>query len=754
MSVHQRLLSAATHYNLMSQDRPWRDEGTLRRLYDEEGKSAREISNELDCGKRTITNWLYRTGIKEPSGNEPYHDKERVEELYVEQGLSSEEIAERFDCSHLTVERWVTRHDLSGQRNKGGDKPWRDEERLRELYCGLGLTNREAGEILDCSGYCVSRWLKKKNIDVKDPKYRNWNEIKKIRNSDITIEEAAERLEAPAETIEGQLARYQSEILNDGIPSRHESPGTDKPWHDPDTLEEHFLNEDLSASEIAEEFGCSESTIHRWLRTFGIEANEEKPWTDEGLLRELYVEEDLTSEEIAEQVGCGHTTVLRWLKKYDVGQNDKQPLWQYKGILRTLYKENDWTIKEIGDELGAHKGTIRSWLRRHNIETPGRGGGKYQDPTVLRRMYKEKEMSVTDIADELECSHGTISYWLARHDIPTRTRDDVTHRFEDVEIEEEPPYENKQVLEQLFMEEEMSAIEISRELGFSEGVIRDRLHQFDLAPREEDEFNLEEMDYKVPEIFETEPWRDETLMRLLYVDHDLSSNDISEVLDCSSATVSTWLNEHDIETGGEINRPSTLELKKMYIDDRTSGGEISRKLEVSQSTVYRWLREADIDIRDPSDYTHPTLDNEEKLRELYIKEELSVEEMSRRLESRNDTVRRALENHGIEQRSRNAEISGEKHPFWKGGQEPYGKGWTKQKRKSVLERDDYTCQSCGLSQEEHIEDTGQGLHIHHIIPASEFEEPEDRNQKSNLVAMCSSCHKNWEGIPLRPHIFD
>ncbi|MGM7319831.1 HNH endonuclease, partial [Idiomarina sp. ST10R2A5] len=69
-----------------------------------------------------------------------------------------------------------------------------------------------------------------------------------------------------------------------------------------------------------------------------------------------------------------------------------------------------------------------------------------------------------------------------------------------------------------------------------------------------------------------------------------------------------------------------------------------------------------------------------------------------------------------------------------------------------LERDGYCCQSCGLSQEDHIEKTGQGLHIHHIIPASEFDDAKSRNDESNLVAMCSSCHSNWEGIPLRPHL--
>lgn len=751
MSVCESLLLSDIQHSVMEEDQLWRDKEVLKRLYNDESLSAQDISDELDCGRRTVTNWLYKHGLKEPSGNKPYHNRNKIKRLYVDQGLTSEEIADQFGCSHLTIERWVTRHDLSGQRaRKGGDHPWRDEERLRELYCGLGLTNREIGNILDCSGFCVSRWLKSKNIEIKNPKYRNWDEIIRLRDSGgLSVEELSDELDVPIETIERQHSRYQDEVVNDGIPSHHKSPSTDAPWHDADKLRDLYKDQGKTTAEIADEFGCSESTVQRWLESFGIESSEDKPWTDKELLEKLHSDEGLNSQEIAEQLGCGHTTILRWKDNFGIGEDEKPPLWHYEGILRSLYVENNWSLQEIADELGAHKGTIRSWLRRHNIETPGRGGGKYQDETVLRRLYKQQEMSVIEVADELDCSHGTISYWLARHDIPTRTRDDVTHRFDGVEVKDEPPYENKQVLEQLYLDEGMSVTEIARELDFSEGVIRDRIHQFDLFHQKENKFHLEQLDYDIPDDV---PWRDETLMRALYVDHDLSTNKISDVLNCSSATVCTWLDNHNIDTGNNLNRPSSFELEKMYVDDNKSGMKIARELEVSKSTVYRWLREADIEIRDPNDYLNPVLKDEERMREIYIENELSVQALSRKLDSSPDTIKRSLKNHGIERRSQSAEISGEKHPFWKGGQQPYGEGWTNQKRQTVLERDNYYCQSCGESQEEHVEKTEQGLHIRHIMSASEFDDPKKRNKKSNLVAMCSSCHKNWEGIPIRPHL--
>jgi len=83
-------------------------------------------------------------------------------------------------------------------------------------------------------------------------------------------------------------------------------------------------------------------------------------------------------------------------------------------------------------------------------------------------------------------------------------------------------------------------------------------------------------------------------------------------------------------------------------------------------------------------------------------------------------------------------------------EEDYGKGWTKAKKKAIRERDGRECQVCGLSQQEHIEDLGFKLHVHHIVPARLFSNPQKRNDPDNLITLCAECHRRWEGIPLRP----
>lgn len=731
-----------------SENKPWRDEQTLRDLYLNQELSAREISEKLDCGRRTVTNWLYRNDIKSPSGNQPYHNKQLLEELYFEEDLSIEEIAEKWDCAELTVRRWMMRHNLS-KKQKHSDAPWRDEERLDELYSGLGLTMRETGDILGCSHDCIRRWLQKFDINITVPRYREWSHIKQLRSSDeLTVEDIAEDLDVSLNVIERQNARYQNEVVKNQPAPQHQSPGESKPWHDEDKLHYLFKDENLSAEDIADKLGCSTSNIHRWLRTFGIVHNPERPWTNEELLKELYIEEDLSTYEIGDKLGCASTTVMDWINKFDISRKggDRTPLWQIKGVLETLYLEKDWKPQDIADEMGCHRSTVSEWLTRHGLKASNKEDIPYQDKEILERMYVKQEMATTEIAEKLDCSHKTVSYWLARHEIPTRTPDHVTHQLFGVDLGEEQAFKNERLLQQLYVEEGLSVSEIASELDCSNSSVRTYLQRYGIQ-REIEEFSLSDIDCEIPDEV---PWRDESLMTNLYIENDLTVRSISSIFDCSTGTISNWLDEHGISKGKSTERPSRVELRQMYEDKRYSGSKIAGRLGVSPSTVYRWLKEYDIEVRDPGAHSNPVLNDEEEMRRLYVEKELSISEIETKLGAHSLTVRESLDEHEIEVRPAKVYLQGENSPFWKGGQAPYGKGWTAEKREEVLDKYDYLCQSCGMTQEEHKEKFSQSLHIHHVMPAGKFEDPEKRNSISNLVPMCSSCHTKWEGIPLQP----
>lgn len=72
----------------------------------------------------------------------------------------------------------------------------------------------------------------------------------------------------------------------------------------------------------------------------------------------------------------------------------------------------------------------------------------------------------------------------------------------------------------------------------------------------------------------------------------------------------------------------------------------------------------------------------------------------------------------------------------------YGKDWQEKKEKA-LQRDNYKCKICGVTQKEHIEKDeffGKNLHVHHIIPAKKFDSYKKANTIGNLVTLCSKCH--------------
>lgn len=82
--------------------------------------------------------------------------------------------------------------------------------------------------------------------------------------------------------------------------------------------------------------------------------------------------------------------------------------------------------------------------------------------------------------------------------------------------------------------------------------------------------------------------------------------------------------------------------------------------------------------------------------------------------------------------------SGEKHWNWKGGttRNKHNGGEYNEWRKSIFERDNYTCQDCGIR--------GVYLFAHHINPWAKF--PSLRFELSNGVTLCEQCHMNVDPV--------
>lgn len=93
-------------------------------------------------------------------------------------------------------------------------------------------------------------------------------------------------------------------------------------------------------------------------------------------------------------------------------------------------------------------------------------------------------------------------------------------------------------------------------------------------------------------------------------------------------------------------------------------------------------------------------------------------------------------------------LVGEKHTNYKWGKDrEYGSNWWQQ-RKLARQRDSYECQICGKGKGE----LDRLPDVHHIIPIRTFDDPNQGNKLDNLITLCRTHHRRWEGIPLRPEI--
>ena len=76
--------------------------------------------------------------------------------------------------------------------------------------------------------------------------------------------------------------------------------------------------------------------------------------------------------------------------------------------------------------------------------------------------------------------------------------------------------------------------------------------------------------------------------------------------------------------------------------------------------------------------------------------------------------------------------SGAKHSHWKGGRSffPYGYEFNRKFKRLIRERDNYTCQRCGITQSE----LGYTIHIHHL------DHDKMNSSPHNLVCACARCN--------------
>ena len=176
---------------------------------------------------------------------------------------------------------------------------------------------------------------------------------------------------------------------------------------------------------------------------------------------------ELTYIEIAEQCGCSRSTVDRWLRQAGVPPRQPGrlplPLLTDRDALAALIASG-LTTAQIGERVGRSTNVIRKWIGRHGLDYPRHRNrparaAQLDDAEWLRREHHERGRSVCAIARQFGCSRTVVTLRFRAFGIPIRSQ--TTY----------PPLRDAAWLEERYAAGQSSRT-IAREVGCSDAAVR------------------------------------------------------------------------------------------------------------------------------------------------------------------------------------------------------------------------------------------------------------------------------------------
>lgn len=238
-------------------------------------------------------------------------------------GLAPSQVARRLRCDPDVVNRVL---DEARIRRTVGNPPRFTAEQLHQWYVTEGLSASEIARRTNTSSSGITAALHRVAIPI-----RHGTELTKAMAADDTLwrlyvderqsdEQIAQRYGVAAWAV--RRRRRAAQVFR--------PPGT-PPWTrsipDPVELERLYVTERRTMAEIATHYAVPHPTVRRWLTRLGIERRTAHHTTtpdpdrhpiDPGELRHAYVEDGLTAAEIAADFGVSKNIVLEALHAHRV----------------------------------------------------------------------------------------------------------------------------------------------------------------------------------------------------------------------------------------------------------------------------------------------------------------------------------------------------------------------------------------------------------------------------------------------------
>lgn len=185
-----------------------------------------------------------------------------------------------------------------------------------------------------------------------------------------------------------------------------------------------------AAEDIAHDIGVSVTTVFEWLRADGVElrgkAGSHALSYADVLTREFlvasYVNERRTTSEIAQQVGCSESTVRNWLRRHDIAArpiSERRRAYVIDSHLLDDVAEGRKGVENAAVAAGCSRSELLRELRRSGRNLP-RDRRTPLTAVLLRDMYVKAEMSCPEIASATGWAAGTVRSRLKEYGIPRK----------------------------------------------------------------------------------------------------------------------------------------------------------------------------------------------------------------------------------------------------------------------------------------------------------------------------------------------
>lgn len=193
--------------------------------------------------------------------------------------------------------------------------------------------------------------------------------------------------------------------------------------------------------------------------------------------------------------------------------------WRDEELLRQKYIDDGLSTRDLRDLWGCSRSTVSNWLEKYDIERPSNPDNPpWQDKDTIERLYIDEGLTCEEIGERLGCSGRTVDEWRRRHNI-------------------KPLYKRRDWLDEQYNEKGRYIVGISEETRGSRGTVAKWLDKLGVRSDED-----RPADYN-----EEKPWHNPERLRELYHGEELSAAKVANEMGCSQQTVRHWLIEFDID---------------------------------------------------------------------------------------------------------------------------------------------------------------------------------------------------------------